>query len=51
LPDYNVAPFDPHHQSFVEQIRGDSRGLAGYRLILKDVYEYGWTQSWITDLK
>lgn len=51
LPEYNVAPFDPHKQSFVEQIRGDSRGLAGYRLILKDVSEYGWTQSWITDLK
>lgn len=51
LPDYNVAPFDPHRQSFVEQTRGDLGGLGGFKLILKDVSEYGWTQSWITKLK
>lgn len=51
LPEYNVAPFDPHKQSFVEQSRGDRRGLAGYKLSLQDVSEYGWTQSWITKLK
>lgn len=51
LPDYNVAPFDPHRQSFVEQARGDLGGLGGYKLVLKDVSEYGWTQSTITKLK
>lgn len=43
LPEYNVAPFDPHKQSYVEQIRGDQSGIGGYKLILKDVSEYGWT--------
>lgn len=51
LPEYNVAPFDPHKQAYVEQRRGDRNGLAGYRLVLKDVSEYGWTQSYITKLK
>lgn len=51
IPEYNVAPFDPHRQSYVEQRRGDRGGLAGYKLVLKDVSEYGWTQSWITKLK
>jgi len=51
LPEYNVAPFDAHHQPYVEQRRGDRNGLAGYRLILRDVSEYGWTQSWITKLR
>lgn len=51
LPEYNVAPFDPHKQQFVETRRGDRGGLAGFRLVLKDVSEYGWTQSWITKLK
>lgn len=51
LPEYGVAPFDPHRQSFIEQTRGDRGGLGGYKLILKDVSEYGWTQSWITKLK
>lgn len=51
LPDYNVAPFDPHQQSYVELRRGDQSGLAGFKLSLKDVSEYGWTQSWITKLQ
>lgn len=51
LPEYNVLPFDPHKQSFVEQTRGDRNGLGGFKLTLKDVSEYGWTQSWITKLK
>lgn len=51
LPEYNVAPFDPHKQSYVEQSRGDRGGLGGFKLVLKDVSEYGWTQSWITKLK
>ncbi|KAG5671795.1 hypothetical protein PVAND_001971 [Polypedilum vanderplanki] len=51
LPEYGVAPFDPHQQSYVEQVRGNDRFVGGYRLLLKDVSEYGWTQSKITDLK
>lgn len=51
LPEYNVAPFDPHKQSFVEQRRGDRNGLAGYRLLLTGVSEYGWTKSLITKLR
>lgn len=51
LPEYKVAPFDPHRQSYVDQSRGDRGGLGGYKLILKDVSEYGWTQSWITKLR
>lgn len=51
IPEHNVAPFDPHRQSYVEQTRGNDRALGGYKLVLKDVSEYGWTQSWITKLK
>jgi Haemolymph juvenile hormone binding protein (JHBP) len=51
LPEYNVAPFDPHKQPYVQQVRGDRNGIAGYKLILRDVSEYGWTKSWITKLK
>lgn len=51
IPEYGVAPFDPHKQSYVEQIRGNDRFFGGYRLLLKDVSEYGWTQSTITKLK
>lgn len=51
LPEYHVLPFDPHRQSYIEQNRGDRSGLGGFKLTLKDVSEYGWTQSWITSLK
>lgn len=51
LPEYKVLPFDPHKQAYVEQNRGDRNGLGGFKLVLKDVSEYGWTQSWITKLK
>lgn len=51
LPEYGVAPFDPHRQSYVEQIRGDQEGIGGYKLVLKNVSEYGWTRSYITKLK
>ena len=51
LPEFNVAPFDPHRQSYIEQNRGDKGGLAGFKLQLKDVSEIGWTQSYITSLK
>ncbi|XP_062555004.1 uncharacterized protein LOC134220069 [Armigeres subalbatus] len=48
LPEYNVAPFDPHKASLVEQYRGDRDGLAGYHLQLLNVSEYGWTDSEVT---
>ncbi|KAL7019117.1 hypothetical protein ACKWTF_011017 [Chironomus riparius] len=51
LPEYGVAPFDPHRQSYVEQFRGNDRAIGGYKLLLKDVSEYGWTQSTITKLR
>ena len=50
-PEYNIAPFDPHKQSYIEQRRGDQNGLGGYKLILKDVSEYMWSQSTITKLR
>lgn len=40
-----------HRQSYVEQTRGNDRALGGYKLILKDVGEYGWTQSYVTKLR
>ncbi|XP_063698094.1 uncharacterized protein LOC134829031 [Culicoides brevitarsis] len=52
LPDYNVKPFDPHYGKFIEQRRGDAgTGLFGYKLVLSDVYEYGWADSKITSLR
>lgn len=33
---------------YVEQRRGDSRGLGGYRLLLSNVSEFGWTNSEVT---
>lgn len=51
LPEYKVLPFDPHRQTYIAQTRGDPGGLLGYNLVLKDVSEYGWSQSWITKLK
>ncbi|XP_053695729.1 uncharacterized protein LOC128743220 [Sabethes cyaneus] len=51
LPEYNVAPFDPHKSAFVEQHRGDQDGLAGYRLQLTNVSEYGWSISEVTKYK
>lgn len=51
LPEYGVAPFEPHRQSYIEQFRGNDRGLGGYKLLLKDVSEYGWTTSTVTKLR
>lgn len=51
LPEFNVAPFDPHRAPFVEQVRGSQDGLAGYRLRLLNVSEYGWVQSEVTKFK
>ncbi|XP_075166980.1 juvenile hormone binding protein 16 [Haematobia irritans] len=47
IPQYHVKPFDPHHASFVELRRGNQNGL-GFKLILRNVSEYGWTQSEVT---
>ncbi|XP_046805116.1 uncharacterized protein LOC111676167 [Lucilia cuprina] len=48
VPDYHIKPFDPHRASFVEIRRGDQKGLAGFKLILRNVTEYGWTHSEVT---
>lgn len=37
IPELNIKPFDPHQAAYVEQRRGDSRGLGGYRLLLTNV--------------
>lgn len=44
-----VASFDPHFAKQVVQKRGDEN--FGYVLILKNVYERGWTQSTVTKYK
>lgn len=51
IPELNISPFDPHKSLFVEQRRGDSRGLGGYRLLLTNVSELGWTDSEVTDYR
>lgn len=51
VPELNIAPFDPHRAPYVEQRRGDSRGLGGYRLLLSNVSEFGWTNSEVTSYK
>lgn len=51
IPELNIAPFDPHRSPYVEQRRGDSRALGGYRLLLTNVSEYGWTNSEVTKYK
>ncbi|XP_043654929.1 circadian clock-controlled protein daywake [Drosophila teissieri] len=48
VPDYNIKPFDPHHCGYVELRRGDSQGLGSFRLILRNVSEYGWARSEVT---
>lgn len=49
FPALGIAPFDPHKASFIEQRRGlnFARGN-GYRLILRKVSEFGWTNSKVT---
>ncbi len=51
MPEYGVAPFDPHKSSYVELRRGDDKSLGGFKLLLSDVSEYGWTQSYVTKVK
>ncbi|XP_048005106.1 uncharacterized protein LOC125240945 [Leguminivora glycinivorella] len=49
IPEIGVAPFDPHTAKEVKQ----TRTILGiiYTIILRDVYEYGWTQSTVTKFK
>ncbi|KAM3958278.1 uncharacterized protein ACR2FA_007725 [Aphomia sociella] len=49
IPEMGVAPFDPHFAKEVKQ----SRNIAGigFTITLRDVYERGWTQSFITKYK
>ncbi|KAJ2943920.1 hypothetical protein O0L34_g8240 [Tuta absoluta] len=49
IPEMGVAPFDPHFAKEVLQKR--SIVGVGYTLMLKDVYERGWTQSLVTKYK
>lgn len=52
VPSLNVAPFDPHHAKYIEQRRGVPDGqIGGYQLILRDVSEFGWTNSKVTKYK
>ncbi|XP_060647609.1 circadian clock-controlled protein daywake [Drosophila nasuta] len=48
VPGYNIKPFDPHHASFVELRRGDPHGPGSFKLILRNVSEYGWSRSEVT---
>ncbi|KAL4705655.1 hypothetical protein ACJJTC_011217 [Scirpophaga incertulas] len=49
IPDLGVAPFDPHFAKQVMQTR--SLGGMKYDLILRNVYERGWTKSTVTKYK
>ncbi|XP_031625952.1 uncharacterized protein LOC116342463 [Contarinia nasturtii] len=49
FPNIHIAPFDPHKSPHVEQRRGTTFASgSGYRLILRHVSEYGWTNSKVT---
>uniref|UniRef100_A0A1A9W2B8 Uncharacterized protein n=1 Tax=Glossina brevipalpis TaxID=37001 RepID=A0A1A9W2B8_9MUSC len=48
ISSYNIRPFDPHYASFIEMRRGDSNGLGGFKLLLRNISEYGWSRSEIT---
>ncbi|XP_063373370.1 uncharacterized protein LOC134661301 [Cydia amplana] len=49
IPEIGVASFDPHTAKEVKQTR-TMLGLK-YTIILRDVFEYGWTQSTVTKFK
>lgn len=51
IPELKIAPFDPHRAQYIEQRRGISNGIGGYRLVLTDVSEYEWSNSIITKYK
>lgn len=48
VPDYNIKPFDPHRAAYVELRRGDPHGPGSFKLILRNVSEYGWSHSEVT---
>ncbi|ALC47202.1 CG15497 [Drosophila busckii] len=48
VPTYNIKPFDPHHCGFVELRRGDIHGPGNFKLILRNISEYGWSRSEVT---
>ncbi|XP_017466608.1 PREDICTED: uncharacterized protein LOC108359306 [Rhagoletis zephyria] len=48
VPAYHIKPFDPHRSPFVELRRGDQSGFGGFKLILRNISEYGWAQSEVT---
>ncbi|XP_034661439.1 circadian clock-controlled protein [Drosophila subobscura] len=49
IPDYHIKPFDPHHSDYVELRRGDgAHGIGSFRLVLRNVSEYGWSKSEVT---
>lgn len=48
LPEFNVAPFDPHMSPYVALRRGDPSGFGGFTLLLFNVSEFGWTNSEVT---
>lgn len=45
---YNIKPFDPHRSPFVELRRGDQNSFGGFKLILRNISEYGWSHSEVT---
>ncbi|KAF2899004.1 hypothetical protein ILUMI_07171 [Ignelater luminosus] len=49
LPQYGVAPFDPFYAKEVPQKMGGPN--LNYRLLLKNVYESGWTVSQVTHFR
>uniref|UniRef100_A0A0A1WCE9 Circadian clock-controlled protein n=1 Tax=Zeugodacus cucurbitae TaxID=28588 RepID=A0A0A1WCE9_ZEUCU len=48
VPAYNIKPFDPHRSPFVELRRGDQNNFGGFKLILRNISEYGWSRSEVT---
>ncbi|XP_041973944.1 uncharacterized protein LOC121729487 [Aricia agestis] len=49
IPEYGIAPFDPHYAKEVRQQR--SIFGMGYTLTLLDTYERGWSNSTVTKYK
>ncbi|EDV91155.1 circadian clock-controlled protein daywake [Drosophila grimshawi] len=48
VPSYNIQPFDPHQSPYVELRRGDPHGPGSFKLVLRNVSEYGWSRSEVT---
>lgn len=49
VPEIGIPPFDPFYATEVKQSRG--AGLLGYKLIIYNVTESGWSQSEIRKFK